>query len=153
MHVMTRYLDTRKATIDALCDYPTMERIAAGSTLDEIKELKDSMVSLPSQRLDGLPSVRDPHSGEARLAATLDKVDLLEAQRTQAREYLAWFTPAWDALSEDDRFTLNAFFFGYGSQEDRVGDIAEHFHVERDSVYRRKNRALDRLKIQLYGRM
>lgn len=31
--------------------------------------------------------------------------------------------------------------------------IADHFYVERDTVYRRKNRALDRFATALYGQL
>lgn len=151
MHVMTRYLDTRKAAIAALQDYPLMEH-AAGDTSHIANELREDLIHPASPRLDGLPRYANPHGNENKIAATLDKIDLLAERQRQAREYLDWFLPAWGLLSEDDRFVLEAFFLGDGSQEDCVAIIGDHFYIERDSVYRRKNRALDRLADALYGK-
>lgn len=49
------------------------------------------------------------------------------------------------ARDTDDQFVLENFFLGQGNQDERVQMIGDHFYIERDSVYRRKNRALDRL--------
>ncbi|MCI7550720.1 MAG: hypothetical protein PUK40_03700 [Actinomycetaceae bacterium] len=151
MHVMTRYLDTRKAAILALQDFPLME--AAANQADQIAgQLREDLTSPVSPRIDGMPRHPDPRAGENRLAATLDTIDLLAERRHQARQYMAWFLPAWALLSEDDRFVLEGFFLAEGSQDERVMAISDHFYIERDSVYRRKNRALDRLADALYGK-
>ena len=152
MHVMTKYLDTRKAAICALEDYPLMEQAAGQDTSAEADQLREDLTSPTSARITGVPHARDPHAGERRIAATLDKIDLLAARSQQAQDYLDWFLPAWAALAEDDRFVLENFYLGVGGQEDRVAMIGDHFYIERDSVYRRKNRALDRLAVALYGR-
>lgn len=49
------------------------------------------------------------------------------------------------ARDTDDQFVLENFFLGQGNQDERVQMIGDHFYIEQDSVYRRKNRALDRL--------
>lgn len=152
MHVMTKYLDTRKAAICALEDYPLMEQAAGQDTSAEANQLRADLTSPSSARMTGLPHAKDPHAGERRIAATLDKIDLLAARKQEAQDYLDWFLPAWGSLAEDDRFVLENFFLGEGNQDERVQMIGDHFHIQRDSVYRRKNRALDRLAVALYGR-
>lgn len=152
MHVMTKYLDTRKAAICALEDYPLMEQAAGQDTSAEGNQLRADLTSPSSARMTGLPHAKDPHAGERRIAATLDKIDLLAARKQEAQDYLDWFLPAWGSLAEDDRFVLENFFLGEGNQDERVQMIGDHFHIQRDSVYRRKNRALDRLAVALYGR-
>lgn len=152
MHVMTKYLDTRKATINALEDFTVMELAAQGHDA-QAATMIDDLTSPRSTQLDGMPHAHDPHAGEQRLAATLDKIDLLAQRTRQAREYLDWFLPAWQSLTGDDQYVLNTFFLGEGSQDDRVMTIADHFYVERDTVYRKKNRALERLSVALYGKL
>ncbi|WP_374064549.1 hypothetical protein ABMV07_09800 [Corynebacterium belfantii] len=153
MHVMTKYLDTRKAAICALEDYPRMEQAAGQDTSAEADQLREDLTSPTSARITGVHlHAKDPHAGEHRIAATLDKINLLAAREKEAREYLDWFLPVWAILSEDDRFVLENFFLGEGSQDERVAMIGDHFYIQRDSVYRRKNRALDRLATALYGR-
>lgn len=152
MHVMTKYLDTRKAAICALEDYPLMEQAAGQDTSAEANQLRADLTSPSSARMTGLPHAKDPHAGERRIAATLDKIDLLATRKQEAQDYLDWFLPAWGSLAEDDRFVLENFFLSEGNQDERVAMIGDHFYIQRDSVYRRKNRALDRLAVALYGR-
>ena len=64
---------------------------------------------------------------------------------------MAWFLPAWQLLTDDDRFVLEAFFLGEGSQDDAVQAVCDHFYVERTSAYQKKSRALGRLASALYG--
>ncbi|WP_216402843.1 hypothetical protein [Arcanobacterium phocae] len=52
MHVMTKYLDTKKAAIAALQDYTLMEQII-DTTDDSIKEAYADASSPASPRMDG----------------------------------------------------------------------------------------------------
>ena len=101
--------------------------------------------------MDGTPPSGDLHAGEHRIAATLDRIDLYRARYVQARQYMDWFLPAWEILSEDDRFVLEAFFLGNGSQDDAVQGVCDRFYAERTSAYQKKSRALGRLAAALYG--
>lgn len=150
MHVMTKYLDTKKAAIAALQDYAVMEQII-DTTDEQIKTAYDDAISPGSLKLDGLPRHTDVHAGEMRVAAMLDRIDIYRARYGQAVEYMAWFLPAWQLLSDDDRFVLEAFFLGDGSQDDAVQAVCDRFYVERTSAYQKKSRALSRLASALYG--
>ena len=88
-----------------------------------------------------------------RLAETLDRIDIYRARYGQAREYMARFLPAWQLLTDDDRFVLEAFFLGDGTQDEAVQRVCDHFYVERASAYQKKSRALARLTSALYGRL
>jgi len=76
----------------------------------------------------------------------------LRERYRQAVEYMDWFKPAWDELSEDEQYVLETFYQNDGSQTGAVYDICDYFHVERSSAYNRKNRALDHLTTLLYGK-
>ena len=151
MHVMTRYLDTRKAAIAALQDFPLMEHAATEDASDQAKQLRDDLTQPASPRLDGMPRHVNPHGNETKIAATLDKIYLIAERRRQAREYMDWFLPAWGLLSEDDRFVLEAFFLTDCSKEDAVNMVCDRFYVERASAHQKKSRALNRLATALYG--
>lgn len=150
MHVMTKYLDTRKAAISALQDFAVMEQII-DTTDEQIKTAYDDVTTPASSKLDGMPRHTDLHAGEMRVAATLDRIDIYRARYAQAREYMAWFLPAWQLLTDDDRFVLEAFFLGDGTQDEAVQTVCDHFYVERTSAYQKKSRALARLASALYG--
>lgn len=152
MHVMSKYLDTYKATLAALEDYQTMVNILE-TTDQAIKDTYDRLTTVGSQRPDGMPHAPNPHAGEDRIASTLDRVDAYRERYAQAREYMDWFLPAWGVLSEDDRFVLDTFFFADDdiSQEDRARAVADHFYVERETAFRRRTKAVHRLATALYG--
>ena len=83
----------------------------------------------------------------------IEEIDVLRERYRQAVEYMEWFLPAWEELSEDDRYVLDAFY----SEENEYGssaadDIADYFGIERASAYRRKNRALAKLTTLLFGK-
>lgn len=146
------YLDKRTAAIDALKDYSSMEFIIQNHR-EDVEEIRERMMSLPSSMPTGLPRNKNPHAGEVRLAASLDEIDVLKERYRRALEYMEWFQPAWDTLSEDERFVLSEFYVNDdGKQIDAVGNICDRFHIERSSAYNKKNRALARLALLLYGK-
>ena len=146
------YLDKKAAVAEALKDYPGMEFIIQNSG-DIEKELRESMASLPSAAPAGTPRGQNPKGGEARLAAQIDAIDVLKERYRSALEYMEWFKPAWESLTEDDRFVLTEFYVQNGdSREDSVGNICDRFLIERSSAYNKKNRALARLTNLLYGK-
>lgn len=152
MHVMTKYLDTRKAAIAALQDYAVMEQIIE-STDEQIKTAYAGAASPASPRMDGTPPSGDLRASENRIVASIERIDAYKARYLQARQYMDWFLPAWEVIAEDDRFILEGFFLSEGTQDEKVLMIADNFYVERDTVYRRKNRALDRFATALYGQL
>ena len=153
MHVMTKYLDTRSAAINALQDFALMEQAATMPTSELEAGLRGDLTSPASPRLDGMPHSSNPTAGEARLCATLDKIDLLHERQREAREYLDWFLPAWALLTDDERYLLEAFFLTEGSREDAVTAVSERFYIERSSAHDKKNRALRKFATALYGKL
>ena len=68
-------------------------------------------------------------------------------------EYMEWFQPAWDELSEDEQYVLEVFYQdenSYGSYAAET--VAEHFGIEHTSAHKKKNRALDHLTVLLFGK-
>lgn len=152
MHVMSKYLDTYKATLAALEDYASMQHILE-TTDQAIKDETDKLYWMSSSNLDGMPKAKNPKAGEERIAASMDRVDAYRERYRQAREYMDWFLPAWGVLSEDHRFVLDTFFFAADdiSQEDRARAVADHFYVERETAFRKRSKAVHRLATALYG--
>lgn len=86
---------------------------------------------------------------EERIIRGLGDVDVLLERYRQAAEYMAWFRPAWEALAEDERYVLAEFY--QDGRRGAVDRICGHFQIERSSAYNKKNRALQRLAVLLYG--
>ena len=152
MSIAWIYLDKRLAAIDALRDYAGMEHIVTTCPVD-LTDMWEQITSAASSVPTGMPGLNDPHAGEARLAASIDEIDVLKERYRRALEYMEWFRPAWESLNEDDRFVLSEFYvYCNNSQEDAVGNICDRFNIARSSAYNKKNHALARLVLFLYGK-
>lgn len=152
MSIIWKYLDKRSAAVDALKDYKSMKFII-DHTDDEIKNAYDKMSGVGSPQSDGMPHSHNPQAAEDRIIKGIEEIDVLKERYRQAMEYMAWFLPAWEELSEDERYVLEAFYGEsneYGSNA--ADDVAEYFQIERASAYRRKNRALEKLTVILFGK-
>ena len=152
MSIIWKYLDKRSAAVDALKDYRNMKFIIE-HTDDEIKAAYEKMGGVSSPQSDGMAHAHDPHAAEDRIIKGIEEIDILRERYRQAVEYMGWFLPAWEELSEDDRYVLDAFYsedneYGSGSAD----DVADYFGIERASAYRRKNRALAKLTTLLFGK-
>jgi len=146
------YLDKKTAAADALKDYSGMEFIIKNHR-DDMEDAQLKLTALPSASVTRVFKQMNPKAGEARLAATIDEIDVLKERYRRALEYMEWFQPAWDTLTEDDRFILSEFYWEYEKKQiDAIGNICDRFHIERSSAYNKKNRALAKLALLLYGR-
>ena len=152
MSIIWKYLDKRSAAVDALKDYSSMKFIIE-HTDDEVRAAYEKMGGVSSPKSDGMPHTSNPHAVEARMLKGIEELDVLTERYRQAVEYMAWFLPAWEELSEDERYVLETFYGDsneYGSSV--IYKIADHFHIEQSSAYNKKNRALHHLTILLFGK-
>lgn len=150
MSIIWKYLDKRTATINAIKDYESMAFIIK-STEKEIEHANEKLTSA-GPKLSDIPSVHDPKAGEARILSVIDQIDILEERYNQALEYMRWFQPAWDLITDDERYILKMFYtensYGYNA----VYSIMDKYNIEQSAVYKRKNRALSRLTVLLFGK-
>ncbi len=148
MSVIWQYLDKRSAAINALKDYGSMKYILE-HTDEEIANIHDDVTSIGSPVFSDMPhNAPNPQSGEIRLTAAIDEINVLRERYRQAQEYMEWFQPAWDMLSEDEHYVLEQFYW----HETDVYEICDHFGIERSSAYNKKNRAVQHLTLLLYGK-
>lgn len=149
MHISWSFLDKRKATISAIEAFSSMDFIVK-HTDEEIQSVRDKMVGVGSPNLDGLPHAHNPQAGEERMIKGIEEIDTIKERYRQAVEYMNWFKPAWNQLSDEERYVLETFYFedGEGSAE----RIADHFCIDRKSAYNKKYRAVDHLSVLLYGK-
>ena len=153
MNIAWLYLDTRNAAINALKDYEGMNYIIQTAP-SEIAATQECMTGIGGLALSDMPKgPHNPHAAEDRIVKAMDSISLLNERYRRAEEYMAWFLPAWQTLSEQERFVLSRFYMDDESKQvDSVGEICERFHIERTSAYKKKDRALSRLTLLLYGK-
>jgi len=151
MHISWSFLDKRKAAIEAICAYKQMDFIIK-HTDDDIRRVEAKMEGVGSPKIDGMPHCQNPAAGEERMISCIEEIDMLKERYRQAVEYMNWFKPVWNQLSDDDQFVLDAFFMNDEEEYDAADVIAEHFGIERASAYNRRKRAIERVTTLLYGR-
>lgn len=153
MKIAWQYLDKRNAAIHALKDYESMEYIL-NHTAEEIRNIRDEMEECSAPVPSDMPKgPRNPQAGEERMVRQMDEMDVQSARYQQAKEYMGWFEPAWEALSEDERYLLQRFFCCEENRQiENISEICERFHIERTSAYKKKDRALAHLTLLLYGK-
>ena len=149
MSILWKYLDKRNGTIQAIKDFDAMKFII-DTTDERIKSEASQMTSVRSPGMDGMPHAHDPHAGEERIVKGIEEIDILKERYRQAVEYMDWYVPAWNQLSEDEKYILDEFYGG--DSEGAVVRVADYFGIERSSAYNRKNRALDHLTTLLFGK-
>ncbi len=153
MSIAWKYLDKRRGAVQAVKDYGSMQFIIE-NTDEEIKKVYSKMAGVSSPGMDGMPHAHNPRSGEERLVSGIEEIDVLKERYRQAVEYMDWFVPAWESLTEDERYVLRTFYeCDVFSMELTADSIAGHYNIERASAYRRKNRALEKLTVLLFGKM
>ena len=152
MHISWSFLDKRKAAVEAICAYRQMDFIIK-HTDEEIRMVENKMEGLGSPKIDGMPHAHDPSSGEDRMITCIEEIDTLRERYRQAVEFMNWFRPAWNQLSDDDQFVLDAFFMNEDGERDAPELVAGHFGIERASAYNRRKRAIERFTTLLYGRI
>jgi len=153
MSIAWRYLDKRSATIKALYDYSAMKHIVDTSQEDlsmEAEEIKSSLTNPSSSYSDGTPRANNPRAGESRIIHLINKLNA-DAERYQlAREYMNWFVPAWDHLSQEEQLILSLCYMTSDSKN-AMDTICTKLNVERANAYKKRGRALERLQMLLFG--
>ena len=150
MHISWNFLDKRKATIKAIEAYNSMNFIL-GHTDEEIESVRTRMVGVGAMNHDGMPHAPNPKAGEDRIINGIDEIDMLKERYRQAKEYMAWFKPAWEQLTEDEQYVLEAFYM-----DADIGDasraVQDELNISQSGAYNRKNQALEHLSLLLYGK-
>ena len=101
MSIIWKYLDKRSATVAAIKDYSSMEFII-NHTDEEITAERLKADGVGSPNWDGMPHTHNPQAGEERILNMIAEIDVLKERYRQAVEYMEWFRPAWEELSEDE---------------------------------------------------
>lgn len=153
MTVQWMYLDKRAASVSAIRDLPSMRHIMANYQ-DDIDESKSHLTAVHGVMPSGMRGGGiNPHANESQMASTLDLIDVVETRHDLACEYMAWFLPAWDALSDTERYLLSSFYHPIEkSIAEMIKEVCEALGYERSSIYRMRDKALDHITLLLYGR-
>ncbi len=148
--IALKYINKNAATVAAIRDYENM-RFIINNTPQEIKDVYEQMASPRGPKLTGLPSARNPQAGADKLAAQIDKLDILRERYSQAIEYMAWFEPAWSSMTDTEQHILSEFYMGDNRKSGATYRLMSELSYSERKIEQMRSDALKHLRILLFG--
>ncbi len=134
--------------VDRLRQYDAM-RAAVENLPQEIQRLELAAKAIRGARLDGDPILP---GGTRREEAILDNMmsrQELAWRLEQAQKWLSFTDSALGMLSEEERLVLQRFYIY--PRKGSVEQLCSELGVESSSAYRKRDKALYRFTVALYG--
>lgn len=141
-------MNWKKEAADKLRNY-TARQQAITNIAEELRRLESKSTSIRSASADGSPV---QGGGSGREDAMLDNLchrAELERQLEEARIWCSTVENALSVLTEQERLVLDRFYIH--PAKGNVDRLCEEMGVEVAAVYRKKNVAMHRFTIALYG--
>ena len=105
----------------------------------ELKRLDDYMFTSPSV-IGSTPVQGGSSKQEERLCGLINEKMLIEASVEAAAAYFNELRPAWQALTEDERYMIYTRWI----EERGVNEIMAKYHIEKSTAYNKSGEALAR---------
>lgn len=142
------YFDRHKTTVAILRDWRDQEWKMIKDA-DKIRALNAKMTAVGSASADRIPLKGGGSRQEERLCAAIDRKTIAENGLRRAQEYLDEITPAWERLSDEERYLLEKRYIDHG-EGNGIRDIMKEYHIQKTEAYDRCSRALDHLSRLLF---
>lgn len=134
-----------RATISILKDFEYMEGVADGSP-DKVFWAMERMTSIKGWNTT-TPVQGGGNRREEMLAENIDIKIMAEMGAREAKQYFETFYPAWNSLTDDERYLLRERFILGGNGIQRIMDRK---NVEKTKAYEMSNQALTKLRRALF---
>lgn len=141
-------MDWKKEAADKLRDLE-LKREALRNIPMEKERVRSCMEGIRSAGVDGDPVKGSTNRREERLLGCIVKLDELERQETQARLWVEMVSGALEQLGKEERLVLDRLYIC--PLKGNVDRLCEELALERASVYRRRDQALRRFTLAMYG--
>ena len=142
-------MDWKSEAIEKLRDYEANKK-ALDSIPMELERLAAAYTGIRSAQLDGTPTAKG--SGNRREDAMLSNIVLRDELKRRLKEAKLWVKIVDDGLSvldDEDRLVLDLCFIH--KIKGSIDDLCYRLNVEKSAVYVRRDNALRRFTLALYG--
>lgn len=119
------------------------------SVTARIALLESEMSCVRSATTDGTAVHGGGNGREDALLNNIAERDELQRAKASVTKWLEWVNRALTALSEQEKDLLDKFYIN--RRKGHVERLCEKMNVEKSEVYRRKEKALRRFALALYG--
>ncbi len=141
-------MNWKHEAIDKLTQYEAKKQ-SLRNIPEEIKRLESAMQSIRSASSDGSPTKGGGSGREDMYLSNIVLREELERSLEQAQKWVNLVDAGLDLLSADDRKILDRFYMNpVRGAADR---LAEELYMDVKTVYRKKDGALRRFTVSLYG--
>jgi hypothetical protein len=132
----------RLRTYDAMC-------LAADNIPQEIRRLEAAATAIRSARTDGCHVQASGNRREEMLLDNMMSRQELHWRLDQTQAWLSCMNKALGALTPEEKLVLQRFYIY--PEKGSVERLCEELGVENSSVYRKRDKALRRFTVALYG--
>lgn len=149
--IAQKFVNWEAATINALKSYEAMQHCISQYS-EQMQQANDRLYNLKSATTDKDPVQGGGSKPEENWINGIDRKLLLEHKMQDAHRFMAWFSPAWEKLTEAERVVLFERWIVH--REDRgkwVDSVRARLFIEQSQCYERSAEALERLSMFLYG--
>lgn len=141
-------MNWRHEAIDKLKNYEARKE-ALGSIPQEIKRLELIYTGIRSAVADGTPVSESSNTREDATLSNIVHRDELKRRLKEARLWVSQVEKALAVLDDEERLVLYKFYIH--PAKGSVDALCERLHIERSTVYRKRDNALRRFTLALYG--
>ena len=141
-------MNWKHEAVNKLRRYDAMQRATVNLPL-EIKRLKAETEGVRSGLQVGFAGGKSSRSKEDALLDNLMKRQQLQWSLDQAQSWTGTVSRALGALEPEEQLILQQLYIL--PREGAVGQLMERLSVERSTLYRRRDKALKKFTLSLYG--
>lgn len=142
-------MDWKQEAIDKLRNYEA-RRADMEVILRDLERLEAAYTGIRAARLDGMPrSGSSASNREEDMVGSITRRDDLKRKLTEARLWVEIVEGGLSVLDDEERLVLDRFYIHRA--KGNVGELCERLNVEQATVYRKRDIALRRFTIALYG--
>jgi DNA-directed RNA polymerase specialized sigma subunit len=141
-------MNWRREAADKLRNYEVHKQ-ALESLLKEIERLESAYTGIRNTATDGMPISGSGNTREDSMIANIVHRDELKRRLKEAHLWVSMVDEALAVLDDEERLVLDRFYIHRAKGS--VGELRERLNVEQSTVYRKRDSALRRFTIALYG--
>ena len=141
-------MDWKREAVEKLKCYE-IKKGSLERTQQELISLEESLRGIRSARLDREPIRGGTSRYEEQLVENIAKRGELRQARREAARWVRMMDGALEALDQEERRILDRFFIH--RTKESVELLCEELCLERSQIYERREKALKRFTLALYG--
>lgn len=141
-------MNLRAQVVERLCNYEIM-CVAVKNLQEQIQWLKLHQEGLHAVRTDRVVVQCQSDRAEERLLEDIEQRRKLEIALENTRRWLQITDRALQTLSKEEQLILRKLYIC--KTAGAISALCQRLQLEKSSIYRKRDRALDKLVLALYG--